>query len=77
MKNRVPRKIDFRADGTHESHPTAWELKAFIFNIEWRILPRKVKRVFEHERFALVKLVPKSGNSPSFEFSLAKKRQIN
>ena len=20
------RKIDFRADGTHESHPTAWEL---------------------------------------------------
>ena len=22
-----PRKIDFRADGTHESHPTAWELR--------------------------------------------------
>ena len=25
-KIRFPRKIDFRADGTHESHPTAWEL---------------------------------------------------
>ena len=24
--NKVPQKIDFRADGTHESHPTAWEL---------------------------------------------------
>ena len=21
-----PQKIDFRADGTHESHPTAWKL---------------------------------------------------
>ena len=21
-----PLKIDFRADGTHKSHPTAWEL---------------------------------------------------
>ena len=26
FKNRVLPKIDFRADGTHESHPTAWEL---------------------------------------------------
>ena len=26
-KIRSPQKIDFRADGTHESHPTAWELK--------------------------------------------------
>ena len=26
FKNKVPQKIDFRADGTHESHPTAWEL---------------------------------------------------
>ena len=26
FKNRVPHKIDFRHDGTHESHPTAWEL---------------------------------------------------
>ena len=26
FKNRVPVKIDFRADGTHESIPTAWEL---------------------------------------------------
>ena len=25
--NRVPFKIDFRADWTHESNPTAWELK--------------------------------------------------
>ena len=24
--NRLPLKIDFRADGTHESIPTAWEL---------------------------------------------------
>ena len=23
---RSPQKIDLRADGTHESHPTAWEL---------------------------------------------------
>ena len=23
---RSPQKIDFRADGTQESHPTAWEL---------------------------------------------------
>ena len=22
-----PQKIDFRADGTHEFHPTAWELR--------------------------------------------------
>ena len=22
-----PQKIDFRADKTHESHPTAWELR--------------------------------------------------
>ena len=26
-KIRSPKKIDFSADGTHESHPTAWELK--------------------------------------------------
>ena len=26
-KIRSPRKIDFRAEGTHESHPTTWELK--------------------------------------------------
>ena len=26
FKNRVPLKIDFRADWTHESNPTAWEL---------------------------------------------------
>ena len=25
-KIRSPHKIDFRADGTQESHPTAWEL---------------------------------------------------
>ena len=31
-KIRFPRKIDFRADGTHESHPTAWELST------WRTL---------------------------------------
>ena len=23
---RSPQKIDFRDDGTHKSHPTAWEL---------------------------------------------------
>ena len=28
-KIEFPLKIDFRADGTHESHPTAWELKFF------------------------------------------------
>ena len=27
FKNKVCPKIDFRADGTHESHPTAWELR--------------------------------------------------
>ena len=26
-KMRSPQKIDFRADETHEFHPTAWELK--------------------------------------------------
>ena len=26
-KKRSPKKIDFSADGTHESNPTAWELK--------------------------------------------------
>ena len=26
-KIRSPQKIDFRADGTHESNPTAWELR--------------------------------------------------
>ena len=26
FKNRVPLKIDFKADWTHESNPTAWEL---------------------------------------------------
>ena len=26
IQKKVPPKIDFRADGTHESHPTAWEL---------------------------------------------------
>ena len=26
FKNKVPLKIDFRADWTHESNPTAWEL---------------------------------------------------
>ena len=28
FKNRVPLKIDFRAEWTHESKPTAWELIA-------------------------------------------------
>ena len=27
IQKQGPHKIDFRADGTHESHPTAWELK--------------------------------------------------
>ena len=26
FRNKVPLKIDFRADRTHESYPTAWEL---------------------------------------------------
>ena len=25
-------KIGFRADGTHESHPTAWELNLCLFS---------------------------------------------
>ena len=29
-----PHKIDYRADDTHESHPTAWELKSYIFQSE-------------------------------------------
>ena len=32
FKNNVPPKIDFRAVGTHESYPTAWELK-LIFTV--------------------------------------------
>ena len=27
FKNRVPLKIDFGADWTHEFNPTAWELR--------------------------------------------------
>ena len=30
FKNRVPPKIDFRAEWTHESIPTAWELIAVL-----------------------------------------------
>ena len=30
FKNRVSHKIDFKADWTHESIPTAWELRRFI-----------------------------------------------
>ena len=26
IQKRVPLEINFRADWTHESHPTAWEL---------------------------------------------------
>ena len=26
FKTKAPQKIDFGADGSHESHPTAWEL---------------------------------------------------
>ena len=29
FENRVPLKIDFRAYESHESHPTAWELRHF------------------------------------------------
>ena len=29
-----PQEIDLRADGTHESHPTAWELTAHRRNNE-------------------------------------------
>ena len=34
FKKRIPLKIDFRAEGTHESIPTAWELRKSgpIFN---------------------------------------------
>ena len=41
FKNRVPLKIDFRADGTYESHPTAWEFNEnvhFIFEIHKKSL---------------------------------------
>ena len=27
-------KIDFRADGTHASHPTAWELRSTYYRSE-------------------------------------------
>ena len=30
FKNRVPHKIDFRADWTYESNPTAWELNLLL-----------------------------------------------
>ena len=30
-KKLGPPKIDFRADGTHEFHPTAWELKSLNY----------------------------------------------
>ena len=32
-KIRSPQKIDFSGDGTHESHPTAWKLNFFIYDI--------------------------------------------
>ena len=30
LKNKVPQKIDFRAVGAHESHPSAWELSPYL-----------------------------------------------
>ena len=35
FRNRVPQKIDFRADEPHESHPPAWELMEKISKF-WR-----------------------------------------
>ena len=32
FKNRIPLKIDFTADCTHESIPTAWELNELFDN---------------------------------------------
>ena len=32
-KIRSPQKIDFRADETHESQPTAWELRIYIVRV--------------------------------------------
>ena len=29
---RPPKKIDFRAGGTHESHPTVWEVNMIILS---------------------------------------------
>ena len=33
IKKRVPLKIDFRDDWTHESIPTAWELKNILSDV--------------------------------------------
>ena len=33
FENRVPLKIDFRADWTHESIPTVWELNHSLIGI--------------------------------------------
>ena len=38
-KKKVPRKIDFRANGTHESHPTALKL---IYRIMAKIFINKI-----------------------------------
>ena len=40
IQKKVPLKIDLRADGTHESLPTAWELRNisdYFRDNHWRI----------------------------------------
>ena len=41
-----PLKIDFKAEWTHESMPTAWELKALCF---YSILPHKEESIAKME----------------------------
>ena len=47
IQKQGPQKIDFRADGTCESHPTAWELRCRknILKIVIRSLPKKRQKI--------------------------------
>ena len=71
-KIRSPHKIDFRRNGTHDSHPTAWELswmKKSIF--EFLILELRVRKGFLVEKGKF--LVGDSRKSVLIKFTRASK----
>ena len=43
-----PLKIDFKAEWTHESKPTAWELRNFSSNFSYRKLFRLLKNLNQY-----------------------------
>ena len=57
FKERVPQKIDFRADWTHESVPTAWELKMSLkkLSIIGKLCIMHIKH--KYELFSPVKIL--------------------